>query len=122
MCWLCLEQSQLQLGHKPKQVFGCKPVRNDGSLVLVISCLFVRRHFRFLQQQEGSTVVRFRAPLGRIGAGFGDTVVSVTMTKRSTLLLLTALHTRRNMRRRHRNVTPEEAEETVIDSITLALE
>jgi hypothetical protein len=36
--WLCLEPAQLQLRHKTMQVFGCKPIRNSGSFVLVISC------------------------------------------------------------------------------------
>lgn len=38
-----------------RQVFGCKPTTNGGSLVLVISYLVVPGHFRFrLQQQEAA--------------------------------------------------------------------
>ena len=71
-------------------VFGCKPIRNSGSFVLVISCLFVATLDSFNNNSEGAKPALL-CGAERNGGGFGGNVVAVTMKKRLTLLLLTAL-------------------------------
>jgi len=68
-----------------------------------------------------------RSSAPRNGSGFGNNVVAVTLKKRLTLLLLTALHIPSLTSRDATSVAgtegfiPQEAEEPVSDFITLAL-
>ena len=114
---LCVSESD-------QGVFGCKPIRNGGSFVIVIKCLSVANLDSFNNNNEGAKpsllcgAEQSSAP--RSGGGFNGNVVAVTMQKRlALLLLLTALRSPlltmpgRNQCRRHISLTPQEAEEPV---------